>query len=32
MRLVKNERSKKMIDAIIEQEKKHVLDLMELKG
>ena len=31
LKLIKNERSKKRIDSIIEQEKKHVLDLMELK-
>jgi len=32
LKFVKDEKSKKMIDAIIEQEKKHVLELMELKG
>jgi len=31
LKLIKNERSRKMIDSTIEQEKKYVLDLMELK-
>ena len=31
LKLIKNETSRKMVNAIIEQEKKHVLDLMNLK-
>jgi len=31
LKLIKNERSRKMIASIIEQEKRHVLDLIELK-